>query len=183
MVKTYSIGTISLTMMLAMGMIPPAPSPQTALAMMNSSMLLANAHHSVANAKTTCTATNSHFLPSASESRPNRGWKAVDVSRNAVDSQDASYDAPKYDVITGCDDAIMVRSKQAIKHEPKMTPNMSRKRTAVMPERNGVGVGADVDVLARPPSNGDASSAAASAGMVACAAVSVGASPGALATT
>jgi hypothetical protein len=57
--------------------------------------------------------TYGRFLPIVSESRPKRGWKAVEVSRNAVDSHEAEFDDLKYDVITGWLDAITVESKQA----------------------------------------------------------------------
>ena len=89
------MGTKSLVMMLPSVMLPPAPRPQKALATMNPSMLVARAHPSVATANTARAMRKSGFLPRASDKRPSRGWKAVDVSRKAVDSQDAELAAPK----------------------------------------------------------------------------------------
>lgn len=70
---------------------PPAPIPQTALAMMKLSMLPASAHHVVAKTNTTREAMYSGFRPTASDSRPSSGWNAVDVSKNAVESHDAEF--------------------------------------------------------------------------------------------
>ena len=46
---TYSIGTKSLTIMLPIVIMPPAPRPQNALAMIRLVMEFAKAHHSVAS--------------------------------------------------------------------------------------------------------------------------------------
>lgn len=71
--KTYSIGTRSLVMMLPNAPTPPAPSPQSALAAIKLSILPAKAHHMVASVKTPMLATNSGFLPTASDSLPSSG--------------------------------------------------------------------------------------------------------------
>lgn len=89
------MGTRSLVMMLPSVMDPPAPSPQNALATMKLSMLCALAHHAVASAKTTRHPRKSGLRPTASDRRPSSGWKAVEVSRKAVDSHEAELAAPK----------------------------------------------------------------------------------------
>jgi hypothetical protein len=61
-----------------------------------------------------------------SERRPTSGWNAVDVSRNAVVSQDALFDEWKYDVMTGCDDAMIVLSKFAMKYVSMMPAKTTR---------------------------------------------------------
>ena len=102
-------------MILEIVIIPPAPTPQTALAMMKLAMLRARAHQTVATRNKNMVTMNGAFLPTASESPPSKGWQAVEVRRNAVDSQEALLLLPKYDVMTGWDDAMMVESKQATK--------------------------------------------------------------------
>lgn len=49
-----------------------------------------------------------------SETLPMRGWREVDVNRNAVESHEAEFEAWKYDVITGWLEAIKVESNIAI---------------------------------------------------------------------
>lgn len=51
----------------------------------------------------------------ASDKPPRRGWKLVEVSRKAVESHEAELEEPKYEVITGWLEAMMVLSKQATK--------------------------------------------------------------------
>jgi hypothetical protein len=48
-----------------------------------------------------------------SDNRPINGWSEVEVSRKAVDSHDAEFDAWKYDVMTGWLDAMSVESNMA----------------------------------------------------------------------
>lgn len=79
--------------------IPPAPSPHTALAAMKLSMLPASAHQTVARVKMSAETTNGSLLPVTSLTRPNSGWKLVEVSRNDVESHDASLEAWKCEVI------------------------------------------------------------------------------------
>jgi len=71
---------------------PPAPSPQRALAAMKLVMLWASAHHIVETRKTSRVKIMGGFRPIVSESRPKSGWKLVDVRRKAVDSQDALFE-------------------------------------------------------------------------------------------
>jgi hypothetical protein len=116
-------------------MLPPAPKPQNALAIMKLSILFAAAHHSVARPKTDRDPRNKGFLPMASESRPRRGWKAVDVNKKDVDSHDAELAAPKYDVITGWDEAMMVPSKHAMNWTTRICEKMCQKREGEVPFR------------------------------------------------
>lgn len=106
------MGIMSLMMMLPISMVPPAPTPHNALAAMRLSMLPASAHHSVAAEKVASAPRKSGFLPNASERRPRKGCETVDMSMNAVESHDARWAAPKWDVITGCEDTMMVVSKK-----------------------------------------------------------------------
>lgn len=80
---------MSLVMMLPRVNNPPAPDPHMALASMRLSMLPAEAHQAVANANITRHQTNRGLRPTASDSRANSGWNAVEVKRNDVDSHDA----------------------------------------------------------------------------------------------
>lgn len=107
---------------------PPAPSPQSALAAMKLSILPAKAHPIVAIVKTPRLAMNKGFLPIASDSLPSSGWNAVDVSKKAVDSQDAELAALKCDVMTGWDEAMRVPSKLAMNWETRIWAKMSQKR-------------------------------------------------------
>jgi hypothetical protein len=61
--STYSIGTRSLVIIVPNAIIPPAPSPQTARAMMKLCMLSARPHHAVAAAKIAIVTTYGGFLP------------------------------------------------------------------------------------------------------------------------
>lgn len=126
--ETYSIGTRSLVMILPSAATPPAPSPQSALAAMKLSILPAKAHPIVATVKTPRLAMNKGFLPMASDNLPSSGWNAVDVSKKAVDSQDAELAAPKCDVMTGWDEAMRVPSKLAMNWETRIWAKMSQKR-------------------------------------------------------
>lgn len=74
---------------------PPAPNPHSALPTIKLSMLPAAAHHAVASANTALHPRKSGLRPTASDRRPSSGWKAVEVSRKAVDSHDAELAAPK----------------------------------------------------------------------------------------
>lgn len=88
-------------MILPSVIMPPAPIPHAALARMKLVMLLARAHHRVLRAKITIVTRYGGFLPRESDILPRRGWKAVEVSRNAVDNHEALLDDSKYDVMTG----------------------------------------------------------------------------------
>lgn len=72
-----------------------------------------------------------------SESRPNKGWKLVEVNRNAVDSHDALLELWKYDVMTGWEDTMMVPSKQATNWAVNKPPKMSQNLERLTPARNG----------------------------------------------
>lgn len=63
--------------------------------MMNSVMLCASAHHTVARRNIVKVKINGGFLPMVSEILPKRGWKAVEVRRNAVESHDALFEELK----------------------------------------------------------------------------------------
>ena len=76
-------------MMAPMDIIPPAPNPQTALARMKLVILCASAHQIVASKNKTMLNIYGGFLPIVSDNRPNRGWKLVEVNRNAVDNHEA----------------------------------------------------------------------------------------------
>jgi hypothetical protein len=71
---------------------PPAPNPQTARARIKLRMLRATAHYAVPSANTAKESRNGGRRPKVSDIRPNVGWKAVDVSKNDVDNQDAEFD-------------------------------------------------------------------------------------------
>jgi hypothetical protein len=58
-------------------------------------ILCAQAHHAVVIARTTSPARYNVRLPNVSERRPISGWSEVDVSKKAVDSHDAEFDALK----------------------------------------------------------------------------------------
>lgn len=122
-------------MMLPNAPTPPAPSPQSALAAIKLSILPAKAHHMVARVKTPMLATNRGFLPTASDSLPSSGWNVVDVSRKAVDSQDAELAALKCDVMTGWDEAMRVPSKAAMNWEMRIWAKMSQKRAGQVSPR------------------------------------------------
>lgn len=82
-------------MIIPIEMTPPAPSPQKALAAMKLWMLWARAHHAVVTRKTKIEKRYTGLLPKVSETRPNRGMKAVDVSKNDVVSHAAESEAWK----------------------------------------------------------------------------------------
>ncbi|GAB1214147.1 hypothetical protein ATERTT37_003307 [Aspergillus terreus] len=100
---------------------PPAPSPQQALAAMKLPMLCAVAHHAVVAKNTAIENKYTGLRPKVSEIRPNRGRKAVEVKRKAVDSHEAELEAWKWDVMTGWVEAINVESKKPIIY-PSKTP-------------------------------------------------------------
>lgn len=75
----------------------------------------ARLHQTVASRKMKVINRYGFLRPMLSESPPTSGWKLVEVKRNAVDNQDALLDEPKYDVMTGWEEAIIVPSKQATK--------------------------------------------------------------------
>jgi hypothetical protein len=133
--RTYSIGTKSLVKMAPSVMAPPAPSPQTALAATKLPILPARAHHAVAAAKTSRLATKRGLRPTASESRPRRGWEAVVVRRKAVESQEAALAAAKWEVMTGWEEARSVPSKEARNWAVRIWPKMRRKRVGWVEER------------------------------------------------
>lgn len=113
-------------MMLPIVIVAPAPSPQSALANIKLVMLCASAHHRVPAMNRSMPKINGGFLPMVSDNRPDRGWKAVEVNKKAVDSQDALFAEWKYDVITGWLDAIIVLSKQTINILPIKPRNISQ---------------------------------------------------------
>jgi len=119
---------------------PPAPRPQKARAAMKLPMLWARAHQAVAAVKSAMEPTYRPLRPSESDRRPTRGWKAVAVSRKAVLSHEALLLAPKCDVMTGCDDAMMVPSKVAIRYVSITSRKHSQKRAWLVSMRN-VGFG------------------------------------------
>lgn len=80
---------------------PAAPRPQNALAAMKLPMLCAPAHHPVVAARNTSPERYNGRLPIVSLARPNNGCSEVEVSKKAVESHDAEFEALKYDVMTG----------------------------------------------------------------------------------
>jgi hypothetical protein len=100
--------------MFPMDKTPAAPMPQKALAMMKLPILCASAHHAVEAARKTRPNRYSGRRPMVSDMRPKSGWIEVEVNRNAVESQDAEFEAKKYEVITGWLDAMSVESNIAI---------------------------------------------------------------------
>lgn len=64
--------------------------------------------------------------PKASDARPKSGLNDVDVSMKAVDNHDAAFEELKYEVITGCADAINVLSNMATKYWRRMEPNSNQ---------------------------------------------------------
>ena len=93
--------TRSLVMMLPIDSTPAAPMPQNARAAMKLPIVCAKEHHAVVAARTTRPARYNGRRPRVSESRPISGCSEVDVSKKAVDSHEAEFDAWKYDVMTG----------------------------------------------------------------------------------
>lgn len=116
---------------------PPAPNPQKALANIRLSIVPANAHQVVAKENSARHPTKMGLRPTASERRPSSGWKAVEVKRKAVESQDAELAALKYEVITGCEDAMIVVSKQTRNCTSSTCENMDQNRAVDVPPRNG----------------------------------------------
>jgi hypothetical protein len=106
--------TRSFVMTLPIESTPAAPIPQKALAAIKLPILSAAAHHAVVAASSRSPARYKGRRPNVSDSRPISGWRDVEVSRKAVDSHDAEFDALKYDVMTGWLDAINVLSNMAI---------------------------------------------------------------------
>ena len=94
---------------------PPAPRPHAARARMKLVMDPARLHQTVPSRKIKVISRYGFLRPMLSEMPPTMGLELVEVRRNAVDSQDALLDEPKYDVMTGWDEAIIVASKQATK--------------------------------------------------------------------
>ncbi len=99
-----------------MEIIAPAPTPQMARPVMNSAMLWAPAHQAVPMAKTSNADMYTGLRPNMSDIRPKMGCSAADVSINAVDSQDAEFDALKYEVTMGWLDTIKKLSNIATKY-------------------------------------------------------------------
>lgn len=60
---------------------------------------------------------------------------AVDVSKKAVDSQDAELAALKCDVMTGWEEAMRVPSKAAMNWETRIWAKMSQKRAGEVSPR------------------------------------------------
>lgn len=137
---TYSIGIMSLIMMLPINKVPPAPIPQTALAAMRLSILVAREHHSVAAEKIAMVPRKSGFLPNASDRRLRKGCETVVIIMKAVESQDAELAASKYDVIIGWEDAIMVVSKKQRNCVVSICENIVQNCAVDKPARNGDGL-------------------------------------------
>lgn len=72
---------------------PAAPIPQNALAAIKLPILWAKAHQAVVDARTTRPIKYNGRRPIVSDSRPINGWSDVEVSKKAVDSQDAEFEA------------------------------------------------------------------------------------------
>jgi hypothetical protein len=104
---------------------------------MKLSMLCATPHHTVAIKNTVIVKMYGGLLPIVSDRRPKRGWKLVEVKRNAVDSHDALFELWKYEVMIGWLDTIIVESKQATKYDVKMLPKISQNLATLTPARNG----------------------------------------------
>lgn len=134
---TYSTGIMSLIMILPISKVPPAPIPHTALATMRLPILVAREHHSVATDRMAVVPRKSGFLPSASDRRPRNGCEIVDIIMKAVESQDAEWAAPKYEVIAGWEDTMMVVSKKQMNCVASIGENMVQNRAVDKPARNG----------------------------------------------
>lgn len=130
---------MSLIMILPISRVPPAPIPHTALAAMRLPILVAREHQSVATDKMAVVPRKSGFLPSASDRRPRNGCETVDVIMKAVESQDAEWAAPKYDVIAGWEDAMMVVSKKQMNCVARICENIVQNRAGDNSARNGEG--------------------------------------------
>jgi hypothetical protein len=74
---------------------PAAPMPEKALAAIKLPMLFAPAHHAVVAARNRRPAKYKRRRPNVSERRPMSGCSEVEVSKNAVDSHDAEFEALK----------------------------------------------------------------------------------------
>lgn len=72
---------------------PAAPNPQKARAAMKLPMLCAKAHQAVVTARNSRPVRYNGRRPIVSDTLPKSGWHEVDVSRNAVDSHDAEFEA------------------------------------------------------------------------------------------
>jgi hypothetical protein len=94
-VPLYSTLTKSLTTTNPIDIVPPAPIPHTALAIMKYSVEFDNPHHKFVKAKIVSTSKYTDFRPMVSLSRPQSGWKPVLVIMKAVVSHDALLDAWK----------------------------------------------------------------------------------------
>jgi hypothetical protein len=79
----------------------PAPRPQKARARIKEIILCAPPHQIVPSAKVASAKINGGRRPMVSDRRENIGWKAVEVKRKEVESQEAELDALKYEVIAG----------------------------------------------------------------------------------
>lgn len=92
-VPRTSILTRSLVITFPIDSTPAAPMPQKARAAMKEPIDWAKAHHAVvAEIKTSPPRYNGR-RPMVSERRPMRGWRDVEVRRNAVESHDAEFEA------------------------------------------------------------------------------------------
>lgn len=98
-------------------------------------MEVAVAHQIVATIKMTMLVIYGVFRPMTSDNEPNKGWKDVDVRRKEVDSQEAEFEASKYEVIMGCEEAIIVVSKQETKWISIRPVKSRRKRDGETPDR------------------------------------------------
>ena len=87
--------TRSLIMMPPMERTAAAPMPQNARAAMKLPMLCARAHHAVVAVRNNKPERYNERRPNVSDSLPKRGCRDVDVSKKAVDNQDAELDALK----------------------------------------------------------------------------------------
>ena len=79
--------------MLPIDSTPAAPMPQKARARIKLPMLCARAHHAVVVARRMSPAIYRGRRPNVSEKRPINGWSEVEVSRKAVDSHEAEFEA------------------------------------------------------------------------------------------
>ena len=125
---------------------------------MKLTMFPARAHHTVLRVKMIIQMTKRGLRPSASDRRPSSGWKAVDVSIKAVDSQEAEFAEWKSDVMTGCDEAMIVPSNAVINKLSNKTEKMHQNLPGSVSIKNFIGGGSSSGCCPRLPSKGELSS-------------------------
>lgn len=64
-----------------------------------------------------------------------------------MESHDAEFEALKYDVMTGCDEAMIVPSKQDMKYAVRIWEKMNQKRVGDVLLRNGVSISVTAEVV------------------------------------